>query len=282
MAKVGRPPKRKNADTSGYDRSVATLETPSPKPETQPSPAQETSQAPAENNYPVRRESSNRISIPIDQATGKIAWDEMQDRTIARTSDALKKSMSDAEFIKHCGIAPITATAKPQIMTPIAAGELMDVIARVEAGVYAKKTGLEYAEVYEVVAWDKDDHRILDAQASALANKYMPASWLQYADLGVFATTMFALMKQKAALVDRLAKTKLSGYEKQMRETSPPSNSVSTPTPPLPNSPATSTVSASTLSNDIPPGEMSRSLEDFSQPSAPSASNNGEAGRSLG
>jgi hypothetical protein len=275
MAKVGRPAKRKTSDASPYSRVVAVAEIPSPKPETEPSVAPEVSQASAENNYPARRESSNRISIPIDQATGKIAWTEMQDRTIARTSDAFKKSMTDADFVKYCGIAPLEATAKPQIMTPQSVGVLMDVIARVEAGVYAKKTGLEYDEVYQVVQWDKDDHRILDAQASALANKYIPASWLQYADLGVFATTMFALMKQKAALVEQLAKKRFDNIVKDERTKSNGDTPSAQPSAPVSTSPA-----PAVISTEIPPGEASRSLEDFAADAV--RPKNGDSGRSLG
>jgi len=281
MAKAGRPTvKRKVSDILGpQDREAVVSTAVAEKPEAvQLSQVEAVSGSPEskESNYPSRRESVNRISIPLS-STGKIDFDSMQDRTKERFSAAVKQSFNDASFLKECGVAPVEVTAKPQIVTVQAAGGVLDVIAKVEAGVYAKKTGLEYDEVYQVVQWDKDDHRILDGQVSGLANKYIPASWLQYADLGVFATTMFALMKQKAELVEKLAKSKLSGYEKQMREQSPASKS-DTPAPASQSSAHTS--AASILpSTEIPPGESARSLEDFAPNAAPPAKGND---RSLG
>jgi hypothetical protein len=281
MGKLGRPAKRKVSDVLGSDNRVSSVAVEEkPEPIVSASPADPSAPVPVsspESNYPTRRDSANRISIPIDQTTGKIAWSDMQDRTIARAADALKKSMPDPEFVKYCGIAPLEATKKPEIVTPLAMGSLMDVIARVEAGVYAKKTGLEYDEVYQVVQWDKDDHRILDYQASALANKYIPASWLQYADLGMFATTMFALMKQKAALVEELAKKRFNNI---VKEPLPQSTSNSTTSQPSTASPANSTPAPSQhlTQADIPPGDAARSLEDFSADTKTGSDNH----RSLG
>lgn len=283
MAKLGRPPKRKDADANPEQAGkapVITLEKPQPQPT---SPAQSTVEAPPEANYPTHRESTNRVSIPLDPETGIIDWKSMQDRNREKASSAIKKSFSDSEFLKNCGIAPVAVTEKPQVVTPVAMGLAFDVIAKIEAGVYAKKTGLPYEDVYKICEWDKDDHRILDGQAAGLVNKYIPATWLQYADLGIFVSTMYGLMKQKAALVEELAKRRFDGIvgapSGESSVSTPPSRP-STPSPsastgPVPTIPPVVPPSVS----EIPSGEASRSLEEFSGNPAPPA--NGDH-RSLG
>jgi hypothetical protein len=275
MAKVGRPAKRKVSDILGQDRESLVAVAPSPKLETETLPiAPEASQAPSEANYPSRTEKLNRISIPL-KADGVFDWDSMQERTKERARDSFKKSMTDSAFLKECGAAPVAVTTPAQIVTPQSVGVLMDVIARVEAGVYAKKTALPYDDVYEVCKWDAQEHKILDTQASAIANKYIPPSWLQYADLGVFATTMFALMKHKAALVEELERKRFNNIVKDesKQSTADVPTSKSSPAPVS----VISEVSPSAVSSDIPPSEAARSLENFDAPSGDNHSN-----RSLG
>src|SRR5271155_635250 len=269
---VGRPRKTDAPEQAGKS-SVAVLEKPQAIPSTQETGSLET---PPEANYPSRVAKTDRLNIPLDPTTGVIDWGSMQDGNRVKAADAIKKSMGDKEFLKNCGIAPIELTAKPQVVTPITMGLAFDVIAKIEAGVYAKKTGLPYEDVYKICEWDKDDHRILDTQASGLVNKYIPASWLQYADLGIFASTMYGLMKQKAALVEELAKKR---FENIVGSDSPKSPSVippsqpSTPSPAASTQPATPPIVPPSIS-EIPSGEASRSLEEFSGNPAPPAGNN--------
>src|SRR5208282_2151631 len=213
------------------------------------------------SNVPPRESANNRVSIPIDVSTGKIDRGSMRTSTEARTKEALKKSLDDPDFRKWIGIT--AEEAKPQIITTQAMAGLLDVIARVEASVYSKKAGLEFDEVYKLVEWDSNEHRILDGQAASLANKYIPLTWLTYADVGVFAMTVFAMMKMKAQIVENYAKQKFNRIVQPEVKPAPANQ----PEPVKASAPVT------VSTESVPDPTMSRSLDFPVDASAPS---NGE------
>lgn len=152
---------------------------------------------------PPSREAGDRLSLKIDG--GKFDVNSLQARTVDKARAAFRKTISDPEFRKWAGIEG-DAASKPQIVTPLVIGGMFDIVARVETSLFVKKYQLPEAVVSRVCAWDEKEHAYLDVQGAALANKYIPASWLQYADVAIFCGALLTMMKMKMDLLEKLSR----------------------------------------------------------------------------
>lgn len=170
----------------------------------------------------------------------------VQDDNVPLIKAAFKNSVSDPEFRAWAGIS--AADAPPAITIPPALiGSLFDLGAQLETFIYAKKTGIDARELYPLVAWDKDEHSLIDPQGAALATKYIPESWMKYADVGVFFMSVSMLLKKKADIVAAYAKKK---FDAQIAAGERPATThVPTPTQPSSKTPAVDVKSDSALAD---------------------------------
>lgn len=163
--------------------------------------------APAPAAFPETSEpltqSSERISFKV--VNGKLDYGSLRPSNAARVKEVVQASLKDEQFKSWAGFTPATAP-KIEIVTPQLVGMALDAGAWIEAGIFAKRTGLKSEEIAPLVRWTPQEHALLDPQGAALLNKYIPVAWLQYADLGVFAVTLFMMIQVKAKAVEAFAK----------------------------------------------------------------------------
>jgi hypothetical protein len=172
-------------------------------------------------------------------ADGKIDTGALRSATAEKLRSTLKASINDPEFRKWAGLeAPATPANVSEMSKslPMLVGAVLDGASMLESSMLAKRSGLEYAEVYPFMRWLPEEHAILDPQGTALLLKYVPAEWLEKADLFAFFGTLIVLSKIKISAVGNYAKKKLERMGAQ------PSHDESTakrtaPEPPAPAPP---------------------------------------------
>ena len=123
----------------------------------------------------------------------------------------LKNSVADPAIREWAGIS--AASAAPDGLNlkipPPVAGAMLDIVPFAAGMALCKSSGLQLRQVYPLVKFTEADHGMLDAQAALLMEKYMPDSWKQYSDVGIFCLTLITVMKMKTAAVEELAKKEL-------------------------------------------------------------------------
>src|SRR5271170_2936740 len=153
-----------------------------------------------------------RISIKF--TNGKIDTEALRDENAKEVKGYIKASMADPKIREWCGIGVAEATGLEVKIPPEVAGAALDIIPFAASFALVKQTGLEMRQVYPLVKWDDSDHRILDRQFALLSEKYMPESWKQYSDVGIFCLTILTLFKMKVSAVGDLQKKEFDKIEK--------------------------------------------------------------------
>lgn len=170
--------------------------------------AEKPAEKPAEkDNFPETTESVDRLSFKV--IDGKLSFDGFRTSTATKAKEAIRKSVTDAEFRKSAGLAEDAAPAAVKLVTPQFFATALNIATYPSAMVLAKRYALETDEVLKLVEWTEREHKLLDEQGADLCNKYIPGAWLVYADLAAFASTILILLKAKMDLVEKYAKVKL-------------------------------------------------------------------------
>lgn len=176
---------------------------------------------------------ATRISIKFTD--GKIDTDALRDDNAKAVKGYLKASMADAKIRQWAGIGGTAESDGLAVkIPPPVAGAMLDIIPFAAGMALAKNTGLEMRQVYPLVRWTDADHGALDAQTALLMEKYMPESWKQYSDVGIFCMTLITLFKMKTVAVAELAKKELEkiGNAPEPKFISQPTQAPITATPP--------------------------------------------------
>lgn len=149
------------------------------------------------------RDAGDRLSLKIDG--GKFDVASLQARTVDKARSAFRKTIADPEFRKWAGIESDPGTRKT-IVSPQAIGGAFDMVANIEIAVFTKKYQLPRETVERICSWSPKEHEYLDNQGAMLAEKYIPASWLQYADVALFAGALVTMIKLKMDLLEKLSR----------------------------------------------------------------------------
>lgn len=140
-----------------------------------------------------------RLSFAVSD-TGVLDVDAIKKREFAaRAKDVIKKSFSDPHVRQWAGVtdsaAPISLPVPPATI-----GFLFDMMSKLEASYFAKKLNIKDVDlprVYGIVKMDAVEHEMIDMQAAQLIQKYIPAQWLEAADIWIFASTLVGLQVMK-------------------------------------------------------------------------------------
>ena len=154
-----------------------------------------------------------------------------------RAKEVLRKSMADPDVRAWCGVSDAAAPME-QPVPPQAVGFLFDVISKFEGSYFAKKIGVKDAptieKIQELVKLDANEHAMFDVQASKLISKYIPAKYLDAADLWIFFVSFGAVQTAKynaiVAAFGRQVPTQEAGAPSTRAEETAPAPTAATDT----------------------------------------------------
>lgn len=143
---------------------------------------------------------TQRLSFGVTEL-GVLDVDSIKKRGFAeRAKEVVKKSMLDPHVRQWAGVSD-SAAAIPLPVPPATIGFIFDLVSKVETSYFAKKLSItkeaDIARAFQIVKLDEKEHEMIDAQGAQLIQKYVPAHWLEAADIWIFASTLVGLQVMK-------------------------------------------------------------------------------------
>lgn len=187
---------KKVANSPAPVQSVETVKTPEPEKPKDSLPRQSSSSS----------ISQNRLAWKVTD--GKLDPDGFREGTSKDAKEIFQKSLRDPDFRKWAGLdgtESAQSAALALTVTPATVGFALDAVSSCMAYFLASRTGLQYKEVCEILAWSEREHAQLDPMGAQLASKYVPPEWMKYTDVIMFVTTLGVLLRGKASQVEKKA-----------------------------------------------------------------------------
>ena len=163
-------------------------------------PVKEDAPAFASSNPLPPRDSApktERVSLKITD--GRLDMSSVREANEDRVREYLKKSFSDPDFRKWAGLDPMTEQEAEELFSPDQAGQILDVLVKLEVLIASGSTGLPAEDCTRFLEWSEGEHKILDKQGARIVQRYVPAEWLRRMDLWMFLLSfgMFTALKFK-------------------------------------------------------------------------------------
>lgn len=181
--------------------------------------------------------SGDRISLKV--VDGKVDFGSVRQSSEGRVKDALRKTLEDEACRKWLGIDAITPAELDEVFSPEQAGQILDVIVKIELIFATSTTKLPVEECEGFLKWSEREHQILDKQAARVIARYVPAEWLKRIDLWIFLLSFIGFTALKFQKLNEHAVAVAKAAKKSVDDAG--SSPTAAPEPKATPSPASST-----------------------------------------
>ena len=176
-------------------------------------PEKQSADIPATSNPLPEREglkTGDRLGFKVTD--GKLDFSSVRASSAPRVREALQNTFRDVEARKWLGLEAMSEEEAEELFSPEQAGQVLDIIVKVELIFASSTTKLPSEECEQYLAWSEREHQILDKQAARVVLRYVPADWLKRLDLWIFLLTFIGFTGMKFQ--------KLNAHAKQVAEAS--------------------------------------------------------------